>query len=134
MSPTYKDGSIWMAKILVQHDRLHRGDVVIFEIPKEPSSESMGRIIAITGDTINIKEGVFSLNGKKINEPYLPEGMKTNNVPNGFHGEGQEKTVTENSVYIMGDHREGSIDSRTWGFVPTENIASIALYCLRNCR
>lgn len=134
MNPTYKDGAILAARTLVQNDRLYRGDVIFFKVPKEPFDKSISRIIGLPGDAVLIKEGVFFLDRKKINEPYVPQGMKISTVPNGFQGEGQEMTVTQNGVYVLGDNREKSIDSRRWGFVPAENIDSIVIFCIWKCR
>ena len=69
------------------------------------------RIIGVAGDTIKIEDGKVYLNGELLDEPYLNEGMTTEAVPDGY-------------VFVMGDNREHSTDSRSFGCIPVDKIES----------
>ena len=69
------------------------------------------RIIGVAGDTIKIEDGKVYLNGELLDEPYLNEGMTTVTVPDGY-------------VFVMGDNREHSTDSRSFGCIPVDKIES----------
>lgn len=76
------------------------------------------RVIGVAGDHVKIENGKVYLNDKELEEPYLREGIKT---------EGKyfsDITVPEGYVFVMGDNREGSTDSRNFGCIPVEKIES----------
>ena len=76
------------------------------------------RIIGVAGDTIKIEDGKVYLNGELLDEPYLNEGMTTEAVL--F----TEVTVPDGYVFVMGDNREHSTDSRSFGCIPVDKIES----------
>ncbi|AKM82312.1 TPA: signal peptidase I [Candidatus Berkelbacteria bacterium] len=85
-----------------------RGDVVVLKFPGDPVHKKyIKRIIGIPGDTIAIKDGEVFLNGKKLDEPYLPTEMLT--MPN------VNRTLRGSDYFLMGDNRPNSSDSRVWG-------------------
>ena len=88
-----------------------RGDIVVFNDPSKPgiySEPLVKRVIAVGGDTVEIKEGELFLNGEKLTEPYIKEPMTSStNLP--------LQTVGEHSVFVMGDNRNASGDSRIFG-------------------
>ena len=102
----------------------HRGDVVIFHPPIDPSSYYIKRIIGIPGDHVEVKNGVVTITnteypkGIVLNEPYItPDTLsedKTTDVPDGKY-------------FVMGDNRPESYDSRAWGLLPKSNITGRAL-------
>lgn len=90
-----------------------RGDVIVFRYPPNPEAiPYIKRIIGLPGDQIHIAEGKVSVNGQRVVEPYLV--VSTNR--------GGDWTVPEGQIFVMGDNRNNSSDSRSWGFVPLENI------------
>ena len=90
-----------------------RGDVIVFRYPPDPDTTPyIKRIIGLPGDQIHIADGKVTVNGQVLIEAYLK--VNTNiggdwNVPSG-------------ELFVMGDNRNNSSDSRKWGFVPLENI------------
>lgn len=96
-----------------------RGDVVVFRYPRDPNRDFIKRIIGIPGDTVQIDQGMVSVNGVLLDEPYINEGSTFSLEP---------RTVPPNSYFVMGDNRPNSSDSRNWGFVPEENIIGKAMF------
>jgi signal peptidase I len=90
-----------------------RGDVIVFRYPPNPEAiPYIKRIIGLPGDQVHIADGKISINGQLMLEPYLT--VKTIR--------GGDWTVPKGNLFVMGDNRNNSSDSRTWGFVPLENI------------
>ena len=89
------------------------GDIVVFRYPLNPDQiPYIKRVIGTPGDTIQIESGKVYVNNVQLNEPYIKE----------VTGRGGNWTVPANSIFVMGDNRNNSSDSRAWGFVPLENI------------
>ena len=96
-----------------------RGDVIVFRYPRDPSRDFIKRIIGVPGDTIEIRDGVVTVNGVELDEPYINGGANSDMGA---------KVVPEGSYFVMGDNRPNSSDSRSWGFVPEENIIGKAMF------
>ena len=94
----------------------HRQQVIIFRAPLPGSDEDyIKRLIAVPGDTVQIRGGVVYLNGAALREPYRSD------PPNPFDNYGLV-TIPPHNFFVLGDNREDSSDSRVWGFVPEANI------------
>ena len=94
----------------------HRQQVIIFQPPIPGETEDyVKRLIGMPGDRLQIREGVVSVNGKALAEPYR------NTPPNPFDNYGPV-TVPVGHYFVLGDNRDDSSDSRVWGFVPEANI------------
>lgn len=78
------------------------------------------RVIALPGEHVQIKNGKVFINGKKIEEEYLPSGIETDILGIGF----DDFVVPENTVFAMGDNRSHSTDCRAFGCIPLEKIES----------
>lgn len=90
-----------------------RGDIIVLKNPINPKDiPYIKRVIGLPGDVIHIEANRVYVNGVIINEPYLV-------VPT--HG-GGDWTVPSDSLFVMGDNRNNSSDSRAWGRVPLENV------------
>ena len=101
-----------------------RGDIVVFKYPNDETRDFIKRIIAIDGDTIQVRENRVVLNGQPIEEPYVRPGSFTG-PPAGqcSYAYGCEPLkVPADSYFVMGDNRDNSQDSRYWGFVRREKI------------
>lgn len=131
MSPAYNDGERLLTQVVGEY---HRGDVVVMEYSGRNLQRrvTLKRIIGLPGDTVEITEGKVFINGEELREPYATGETKiTNhttdssvevNDPLGGFGfqtiyEGETRTIVlgENHYYLLGDQRENSLDSRTFG-------------------
>lgn len=90
-----------------------RGEVVIFEFPGDTNRDFVKRVIGIPGDFVAIEGGVISVNGEKLNEPYITN-VDRRNMPSIL--------IEEDTYFVLGDNRGVSNDSRDWGLVPARNI------------
>lgn len=104
-----------------------RGDIITFKFPQDESKMFIKRVIALPGETIEIREKVVYLNAQKLDEPYVvfdefdPRAHLVSERDN-F----EPVTVPENEYFVMGDRRDHSLDSRFWGFVPANKITGKA--------
>lgn len=102
--------------------RLHEpepGDVIVFRYPRNPSTFFIKRIIGVPGDTISIDGNVVTITNEKHPNGYvLDESYVAEMAPNTFLSE----ELGEREYFVMGDNRDKSSDSRTWGILQRENI------------
>ena len=104
--------------------KLKRGDVIVFIFPKDLKRDFIKRLIALGGDTVEIKSGSLYINGKLFDDPRVQDIFYYNE---GQYGElGKITKVPPGYVFVLGDNSGSSHDSRYWGFVPEENIVGYA--------
>lgn len=121
MFPTYDDQEYVLTNLIaLRFSSLERGDVIVFKAPPNEDRDYIKRVIGIPGDTVTIRDGFVYINGKKLDETYLPPDYKT--YGGAFLSEGEEAPVPADSYFVMGDNRGYSSDSREWGFVPRDKI------------
>ena len=132
----------WIGKLIPYREPRH-GDVFVFISPETPGLYVVKRIIGLPGDRIHLQDGAVYRNGEKLNEPYVLSSGNFNayrdNFPSVAPSEYEEVSpewraelpsyikngdlvVPPDSIFAMGDHRDVSLDSRYWGFVPRENV------------
>lgn len=106
------------------HD-VNRGDLVVFERPPQASNgaadeikDLIKRVVAVGGDTIEGRDGQVYVNGERIDEPYLVEGTPTDNL--------EREEIPEGWVFVMGDNRTNSEDSRVFGPIDEDTIVGRA--------
>ena len=87
------------------------GDIVEFSIPQVPGSPALKRVIGLPGDTIECRQGRVFRNGAALDEPYVERGDSTDDC-------GAPVTVPAAALFVLGDHRRVSQDSRRWGTIP----------------
>lgn len=101
-----------------------RGDVIVFTYPVDPSKDFIKRVIGLPGDSVEIKNKKIYINSNPIDDPHahFAENMI---LPKGS-GEPRDNfgpaTVPPDSLFVMGDNRDRSYDSRFWGFVKKSEI------------
>ena len=121
MQPNYPNGEYLLTdKVTYRLKEPVRGDVIVFEAPTENGEEFIKRIMGLPGETIMVKNGLFWVNGKVVDEGYLALGTET--YSGNFLKEAEEKVVPSGEYFVMGDNRGHSSDSRTWGFVSKSKI------------
>ena len=122
MIPTLFDGDLVLVnKVSYRFDLPQRGDIVVFRYPNDQRREFIQRVIAVAGDTIEIKDGKVLVNDRPQNEKYIL-------VPT--PGLYPQQTVPEGRIFAMGDNRVNSQDSRfrDVGFVSYELIVGKVVY------
>lgn len=100
-----------------------RGDTIVFIYPLDRSKDFIKRVIGIGGDTVEVRDKIVYVNEKPMDDPY---GVHTDNlvIPKTIQPRDQfgPVKVPEGSVFVMGDNRDQSYDSRFWGFVDLKDI------------
>ena len=104
----HQNDRVIVSKVSYRSKEIERGDILVFDYPNNPDEEYIKRVVAIPGDTISIRDGKLVLNGDVLVEPY---------IENYILGEFEEITVSENTVFVLGDNRNHSSDSRFWSAV-----------------
>ena len=119
MEPTlYAGNFVVVNKLAYQFSEPSRGDVIVFHYPPNPEQDPyIKRVIGLPGDHVVVEQDEVLINGVRIAEPYL-------NSPT---HQGGEWTIPSDSLFVMGDNRNNSSDSRSWGVVPEENVIGKAL-------
>lgn len=105
-----------------------RGDVVVFRYPIERDKDFIKRVIATEGETVEIRDKVIFINGKRIDDPW-GFFLDTNIMPRHIAPKdnfGPVK-VPKDSLFVMGDNRDRSLDSRFWLFVKKDDLVGKAL-------
>jgi signal peptidase I len=109
---------------------IERGDTVVFKYPYEPQKSYIKRVIGLPGDRIRIVAGQVFVNGRALAEDYVPaEYRDTLSWPPTAQGDVvSDRVVPPGEYFVLGDHRSSSSDSRSWGWVPRENIYGKAVF------
>ena len=108
----------YLRKSIIPLKKPQRGDIIVFKYPVDPHKDFIKRVIGIPGDEIEIRDKKLYVNQKQVNDDY---GVYTDSRilsasvrPRDNFG---PVTVPEQSLFVMGDNRDESFDSRFWGFV-----------------
>ena len=102
---------------------IKRGDTVVFWYPDDQTNtvSYIKRVIGLPGDTVEVRDGYVIVNGKQLQENYVPlEYRDDRPYP--------PTIIPANKYFVLGDHRISSNDSRAWGFVPREDIYGKAVF------
>lgn len=112
---------IFINRFIYHFSDIQRGDIVVFRYPKEPAKSFIKRVIGLPGEWVMIEAGKVFLNGRPLEEFYLDPRYID-------HDTFGPRQVPPDSYFVLGDHRNSSNDSRSWGFVPIENIYGKAIF------
>jgi len=109
-------------KTIIPISAPERGDIIVFIYPLDRKKDFIKRVIGLPGDKIRVTNDQIYINGKRYEDPY------------GVYRDNTRKTknlgpfvVPEGSLFVMGDNRDHSYDSRYWGFVPMESVKGKAM-------
>lgn len=114
MEPNLEDGQrLLVNKVVYDLRQPQRGEVIVFQPPTGRSVDFIKRIIGLPGDTVEIKDGAVYINDSAIDEPYIKAApsytMAKEKIPDGEY-------------FVLGDNRNNSNDSHSWGPLPEQNI------------
>ena len=127
MFPRLHDGERIFVNKLIYYDeyrwapKIERGDIVVFWYPDDPSKSYIKRVLGLPGETIEVREGTVYIDGQPLEEKYLDpqENVSSRSQPPVY--------IKPNYYFVMGDNRDNSSDSRSWGLVPKKYIYGKAL-------
>ena len=118
MIPTLKDGEfVLVSKVNYRFGSVERGDIIVFHFPLDPQQELIKRVIGLPGDKVRVQNGSVSVNGQVLSEPYIAAAPA-------YSG---EWVVPEGQLFVLGDNRNDSSDSHSWGFLPLEKVVGKAV-------
>ncbi|MGB1250645.1 MAG: signal peptidase I [Candidatus Promineifilaceae bacterium] len=114
MMPTMQEGEyVLINKMAYWLNEPTRGDIIVLHYPRDPSRDFIKRIIGVPGDVIEVKDNLtVTVNGTVLTEPYI-------NAKPSYGGRWE---VPQGQVFVLGDNRNNSSDSHTWGFLDEELI------------
>jgi len=130
MSPAIEIGDhIVVNKKAFEKHSPKRGDIVVFQYPVDPSQDFIERVVGLPGEILEMRNKKVFVNNRLLEEPYVrhtdPHIIPAQVGPRDNFG---PITVPDNSLFVMGDNRDESFDSRFWGFVDASALKGRALY------
>ncbi|MFL0245934.1 signal peptidase I [Candidatus Clostridium stratigraminis] len=111
---------LFVEKLSLLTHSINKGQIIIFDSENPTHDIYVKRVIATAGDQIEVKNGKVYINNKEINEPYLNKNIITN--PGPFLTENQLYTIKPGYIFVMGDNRGDSVDSRILGPIPINDV------------
>jgi signal peptidase I len=119
MVPTLESGEFMIVnKLSYKLNSPHIGDIIVFRPPRNPTQEYIKRVIGLPGDTVEVKDGNVFVNGIQLHEPYIAEApaYQANWI------------VPQGALFVLGDNRNNSSDSHSWGPVPLADVIGKAVF------
>ncbi|HKX28009.1 MAG TPA: signal peptidase I [Blastocatellia bacterium] len=107
---------------LGEREPIKRGDIVVLLFPNDPSKSYIKRVVGLPGEKIEVRDGKLFIDGQLMDEPYLDAeyiGRDSTTTP---------IEITMHHYFVMGDNRNNSSDSRSWGLVPEKYIYGKAIF------
>jgi signal peptidase I len=132
-------GNNWSSYVL-PHREVKRGDIVAFRYPEDVRQTFVKRVIGLPGDRIRLRDKQVIRNGQKLEEPYVRHSAGVDDYRDNFptapdfstlgggremfasHVHDGEVIVPADTLFVLGDNRDNSLDSRYWGFVPANYL------------
>jgi signal peptidase I len=113
----------FLERYLLEYSTPQRGEVVVFIFPEDRSKDFIKRVIGVAGDTVEVRAKKVFINGKQVDDPHA--NFAGYDPQAGAAGSGDDygpKVVPENHIFVMGDNRDRSYDSRFWGYVNLNDV------------
>lgn len=126
VSTLHNKDIIFVEKVSLLTHNIKRGQIIIFDSKNANSDIYVKRVIAVEGDEIEIKDGKVYLNGNMLNEDYLDPNTKTS-TGTFLSGKGKY-TIPKDHVFVLGDNRGNSLDSRTLGPINIKEIKGHTIF------
>jgi signal peptidase I len=118
MVPTLQDGEfVLVNKLSYRFGDVTRGDIIVFHFPLNPQEDLIKRVIGLPGDQVKIENGQVFVNGAMLNETYIA-------APPNYSSDWQ---VPADNFFVLGDNRNNSSDSHSWGLLPSDKIVGKAV-------
>jgi signal peptidase I len=118
MVPTLQDGEfVLVNKLSYKFGEVERGDIIVFHYPKNPDEDLIKRVIGLPGDVVKVHDGHVYINNIMLNETYIADAPNYTN----------ESQVPADNFFVLGDNRNNSSDSHSWGLLPREQIVGKAV-------
>ncbi|MGI8743587.1 MAG: signal peptidase I [Bryobacteraceae bacterium] len=124
MMPALNDQErIFINKFIYQYNvgKIERGDMVVFWYPNDVSKSYIKRVIGIPGDRVKVDRGTVVIDGKRLDETYVPREYRDDTSM-------ASQVIPPDEYFVLGDHRSSSNDSRSWGLVPRRDIYGKAVF------
>ncbi len=120
---------------LLRKRPIERRHVVVFKFPEDPGRDFIKRVIGLPGETVEVRNKTVYINGQPLVEPYahfIEQPLRPGDPEYGLRGGSASdnwgpQVVPEGELFVMGDNRDNSRDSRFWGFLPRDQVKGRAL-------
>lgn len=120
MEPTLHDAEVlFLNKLAYRFGRPQRRDVIVFRCPRPPHSDFVKRVVALAGEVVEMRDGAVYIDGRLYEEPYLARPGHFSFAPT---------QVPPGHLFVLGDNRMVSDDSRAFGFVPLADVKGKAWF------
>ena len=131
---TLFSSAIPYGKYLFPIEPVRRGDVVVFVFPEDRTKDFIKRVVAIPGDTVEVRAGMLYLNGQRIPDPHAQfEKSLAERLPGSEADYMAPRKLEPNQYFMMGDNRDHSYDSRFWGPITRDAIEGRAMFIYWSC-
>ncbi len=121
MEPNLETGQYLIVnKVIYGLVQAERGDIIVFRAPRTPDKNFVKRIIGLPGEKVELRQGQVYINDKLLYEPYIDARFGYSWGP---------AVVGADELFVLGDNRNNSSDSHSWGMLPRENVIGKAWVC-----
>jgi signal peptidase I len=121
-------------RYLFSIESVRRGEVVVFVFPEDRTKDFIKRVIAIPGDTVEVRAGILYLNGRRVPDPHAHfEKLPNERVSNSQADYMSPMKLATDQYFMMGDNRDHSYDSRFWGPITRDAIEGRAMFIYWSC-